>query len=356
MENAPQHPRRSRRNRLQVDRLQLNDVRRAERRPLPYRRMRRQRQQQQQQQEQQQQGDVQAPEERPQAEIIENFSRYSKNDKATPEAKFMAKIGSRLTFLFIALYFGCLTELSNFFLEEEAFSFQMLELNRMHSIYFPYQQQYNSVLTVFSHNYVKPCNSPFLFRLSYDFPVYALTYFLRRFFKMSLLSDELLIRLAWICWPSSSSLDPGFVIGTVKSVLSIAERKASEARYFCFKCATSYTDEKDLLSHIGKNHNWLLNTEMTEENVDECAKKYHDINISKWNTHLSLRNLVADQSGANRYFSQWRQLLLTPYHEGQPAQNGDSALLTTDGWHWRGVYNENLPNPYYPAHNPHQHE
>ena len=58
MENASspqQQPRRSQRRRNQADRLQLNDVRRAERRPLPYRRMRRVRLQQQQQEQQQQQ-------------------------------------------------------------------------------------------------------------------------------------------------------------------------------------------------------------------------------------------------------------------------------------------------------------
>ena len=355
MENASspqQQPRRSQRRRQQADRLQLNDVRRAERRPLPYRRMRRERLQQLQQQQQQQP----ALEERSQTEIITDFGKYSKRDKATPESTFMTKIGPRLSFLFLALFFGCLTEFSSFFMEEEAFLFQMLEFNRLHSVFLPFRHDVTSVLSVFTHNFLKPCANPFLFRLTNDSSVYALTYFLRRYFKSALLSDELLIRLALICWPPCASLNPGFIVGTIKSYLSSAEIMTSEAEYFCFKCVQCFKSEKELLSHCGKTHNWLLNTELTEENVDACAKKYHDINISKWPTHQALRNLVADTMGANRYFAQWSQLLITPYHEGQPAPNADPALLATDGWTWRGVYAENLPNPFYPAHNPNQHE
>jgi len=205
--------------------------------------MRRQRQQQQQQQLQEDDAPPPALAARPQTEIISDFEKYSKKDKATPESKFMTQIRPRLSFILFALYFGCLTEFSKLFLDEEAFAFQMLELNRLHSVNFPFQQEVTSVVSVFTHDFVKPCANPFLYEFTEDIPCNALVYFLRRFFKLSLLTDEFLHRLALICWAPSASLNPGFVVGMVKSLLGSAETNASEARFFCFKCVQLFKEE-----------------------------------------------------------------------------------------------------------------
>ena len=350
MENqVQQQPRRSQRRREQVDRLQLSDVRRAERRVLPYRQMQRRRQQRQQQQQQADDPQPQAPVARPDVEVISNFSKYSNKDKSTPESIFVAKIATRLSFLYFALYFGSISEFTRIFMTDDAFAFQMLELCRLHSVNFPFQQDFTSVLSVFTHDFVKPAQNPFLFQFSVDLPCYAVVHFLRRFFKLSLLTDDFLLRLALICWAPAAGLDPGFVVGTVKSVLSRSELMTSEGQYFCCKCMLIFKEEKAMLSHIGKTHNWLMTTEPTEENTDECARKYHNINMARWRTNESLQNMVADEHGVNRYIAQSQQLLLFPFQNGEPVPNADAVLLAEEGYHWRGQYHENIPNPYYPV-------
>jgi len=345
MENQQEQPRRSQRQRQQVDRLQLRDGRRAERRVQPYRRRQ---QQQRQQQQQQQPAQAPPPVARPSVEIISEFSKYSKNDKATPESKFLAKIATRLSLLYFALFFGFCSEFTQLFMADDAFAFQMLELSRLHSVDFPFQPVFNSVLSVFTHEFVKPVPNPFLFQFSVDLPCYDVVHFLRRFFKLSLLTDDFLHRLALICWAPAAALDRGFVVGTIKSILSKSELKTSEGQYFCFKCMEIYKEEKQLLSHIGKTHNWLMTTEPTEENTDECARKYHNINMAKWKTHKSLGCMVADEHGANRAVAQAQQLLLFQFQNGEPVPNADAVLLTEEGYIWRDQYHQNIPNPYYP--------
>jgi len=282
-----------------------------------------------------------APElQRPAVQIIADHKKYAKNDKSCNEVTFVTKITPRLATLLLALYYGAPTELSKLFSSDADFQLSHLELNYLHSKNLPFDFQPVSVLTVYTSDLVRDLQTPFLFKLTTEPPVYDISLFLQNYFKMSLLSDQFLKKLAILAFSEAAGLQEDFIVGIMKASLANAEINAVEARFFCLKCFSSFEKEAQLLSHVGNFHNWALKVNTTEENSSAIKDREYLIGISKWKVSKSHRTMVADEYGANAHVARYEEVELQGLVDGQ--RHGEAVLLRRDGVHFQGNH---IPNP-----------
>ena len=279
---------------------------------------------------------------RPEFEIIQDHQRYARRDKASNTITFFTKIKPRLTTALLALYQGAPSEISKFFMNDPDFLQFIAELNDYHSLNFPCNQPSVSVLSVYTSDLLRELQDPFLFQFTVPPSAFSISRFLREFFKNSLISDQFLHKLAIFCMPEAVSLKEDFVVGVVRSILADAEVEAVKATFICKKCFATFQEESQLLSHTGKNHNWALAVNMTEDNSAAAKNRLFLVNMAKWNCAEPHRALVCDTEGANAHFAQYREVEIQGIINGEP--HGSKALLSSleGGFVFAGQFTPNL--------------
>lgn len=276
---------------------------------------------------------------RPAVQIIFDHRKYATKDKACTELTFLQKIPSFLSFLLLSLYFGCKTEFSERFCEQN-FELEISALNNLHSKNFPFNPQERSVLSVYTSDLIREFQTPFLFKLADNISVFSVSIFLRAYFKLSLLSDRFLKKLALLCFPAAAALNEHFLIGALKANFASAEIQAVQARYFCFKCMACFAEESALLSHVNHSHNWAMEVKITEEDSTAIKDRDYLIGMSKWNVSKSHRTMVADEHGANAHVARYQEVEIQGLVDGQ--RHGEAVRLCQDGVQFQGHL---IPNP-----------
>ena len=283
-----------------------------------------------------------AEDERPEFEIIQDHQRYVRRDKASNDITFFTKIKPRLCTALLALFQGAPSEISKFFLDDPDFIQFISALNDYHSRNFPCNQQSVSVLSVYTSDLLRELQDPFLFQFTVPPSAFLVSQFLRDFFKNSLISDQFLLKLAIFCMPEAARLKEDFVVGVLRCIIADAEVEAVKATFFCKKCFATFQEESQLLSHVGKNHNWALAVNMTEGNSAAAKNRLFLVNMAKWTTAAPHRALVCDTDGANAHFARYSEVEIQGIVNGQP--HGSKALLSSleGGFVFDGQFTPNL--------------
>ena len=204
---------------------------------------------------------------RPEEATISNFPQYSREDKQCLQGEFLHRLIPNLALLLIAFSFGKNTEISLLLaLTPQRFNDFMLNILPRMTSQMPWDPiPVGQVLTPFDRNgKIRNDIQPFLYEFNFVRDPHFFANFLRRFFTMAILSDDLLYQMCLIFDDNYSDLPYNFIVGCVRGCLSSAEIRAESSTFFCMKCKLLFSSDKAILSHAAEKHNWCITRSFTD--------------------------------------------------------------------------------------------